>query len=111
MRRFGQVIGIDPAHIDDYIDHHQNVFPEVLAALTAAEVRNYSIFLDTDLNLLFAYMEYHGPDAEFEDRMAEVGRVSTESGWWALTGAMQRPLESRSADEWWKNMREVFHLD
>ena len=36
--------------------------PEVLAVITKANIRNYSIFLREPENILFAYWEYHGSD-------------------------------------------------
>ena len=31
--------------------------------------------------------------------------------WWELTIPCQKPLENKSAEDWWANMEEVFHLD
>jgi L-rhamnose mutarotase len=51
-RRFGQVIGVHPEHRQEYLRLHAAVWPEVEAALTRANVRNYTIFIHDDL--LFA---------------------------------------------------------
>ena len=60
---------------------------------------------------LFAYYEYHGPDEEYDERMAKLAQVSRDSGWWDLTEAMQQPLETRQPGEWWARMAMVFHQD
>eukprot|EP01034_Spumella_vulgaris_P034151 gene34151-42109_t len=68
MERMGMVIGIDPGKIDQYKALHAAVWPQVLATLAAANVRNYTIFLREPENLLFAYWEYHGSDFDADMR-------------------------------------------
>lgn len=109
MRRFGQVIGLKPEAEEEYKRIHVKIWPEVEAAIREAGIRNYSIFLKD--GMLFGYYEYHGPDEEFDARMAQLSKVSRESGWWDITEAMQQPLETRAPGEWWANMQEVFHQD
>ena len=95
MQRIGQVIGIDPAQIDEYKRLHAAVWPEVLARITACNIRNYSIFLRQPENLMFAYFEYHGTD--FAADMAAMAADPATQEWWKLCMPMQRPLDSRSA--------------
>lgn len=109
MRRFGQVIRLRPEAEEEYKKIHVKIWPEIEEAIHEAGIRNYSIFLKD--GLLFAYYEYHGPEAEFESRMAKLGKVSSESGWWTITEAMQQPLDTRKEGEWWANAEEVFHQD
>ena len=109
MRRFGQVIRLRPEVEEEYRRIHVKIWPEVEAAIREAGIRNYSIYLKD--GILFAYYEYHGPEEEFEARMAELARVSRESGWWDITEPMQEPLETRQPGEWWAGMDEVFHQD
>ena len=49
MKRFGQIIGVDPERIDEYAEHHNNIWPEIVQALRVAEISNYSIFFHDDL--------------------------------------------------------------
>lgn len=109
MQRMGMVIGIDPARIAEYKRLHAAVWPEVLAAIAKANVKNYSIFLREPENLMFGYWEYHGQD--FAADMATIAADHKTKEWWALCGPMQRPLESRAPGEWWAMMEEVFHFD
>lgn len=110
MKHFGEVIGVDREQIDEYERVHDAIYPEVREALQSAGIQNFNIFVDRDLGLLFAYYEYDGPDDEFDVRMADVAEISRSSGWWPLTGAMQRPLDTREPGQWWKPMRRVFHM-
>jgi L-rhamnose mutarotase len=109
MRRFGQVIRLRPAEEAEYKRIHVKIWPEIEEAIREAGIRNYSIYLKN--GLLFAYFEYHGPDDEYDARMARLAEVSRSSGWWDLTEPMQQPLPGRSAAEWWAGMEEVFHQD
>jgi L-rhamnose mutarotase len=109
MRRFGQVIRVRPEAEAEYRKIHVKIWPVIEEAIAEAGIRNYSIFLKD--GMLFAYFEYHGPDAEYEARMARLAQASRESGWWDLTESMQEPLETRQPGEWWANMEEVFRQD
>ena len=107
MRRFGQVIGVKPDRTDEYERLHAETWPGVLAAIRAANIRNYSIFRHG--SQLFAYFEYVGED--FAADMATMAADPTVIGWWKLTDAMQDPLPDREPGSWWKTIPEVFHTD
>ena len=58
--------------IDEYRRAHANVWPEALAAITAAGIRNYSLYLFE--NRVFAYYECDEPD---EAARVEAGAEAT----------------------------------
>ena len=107
MKRFGFVIRVERGEIERYREYHRNVWPEVLAAIRRANIRNYSIFLKDDL--LFGYYEYHGPDHALD--MARIASDPKIQEWWSIMMPMQRPLDGRKTGEWWAEMDEVFHFD
>ena len=107
LRRFGQVIGVRPDRIEEYERLHAETWPGVLAAIQAANIRNYSIFRHG--TQLFAYFEYVGDD--FAADMAAMAADPTVIEWWKLTDAMQEPLPDREPATWWKTIPEVFHTD
>ena len=107
MRRFGQVIGVDPESFERYKEYHAAVWPEILGMIKACNISNYSIYHKD--NTLFAYMEYTGID--FAADMAKMAADPKTQEWWAVMEPMQRPVATRSAGEWWANMEEVFHLE
>ncbi|TNF46318.1 MAG: L-rhamnose mutarotase [Bacteroidetes bacterium] len=107
MKRFGQIIGVDPGSFERYREYHADVWPEVLKTITECNIRNYSIFHKD--GLLFAYFEYIGED--FAADMARMAADPATQKWWAIMEPMQRPVENRKEGEWWANMEEVFHLD
>ena len=76
------VLHVRPDKIDDYIKAHKEVWPEMLAALRGAGIRNYSIFRNgnemfgyfesDDLEAAAAYMEAQEVNARWQDTMAEL---------------------------------------
>ena len=106
MQRMGHVVGIRPESFEEYERIHADVWPEVLAALTAANVHNYSIFRYGEL--LFAYWEYTGHD--FPADMAAISADPVSQKWNALTSQMQRPPEGAAPGVLWLPIPEVFHL-
>lgn len=107
MKRYGQVIRLDPRQKEMYVNHHKACWPEVLQTIKECNIRNYSIFLRGDL--LFSYFEYHGQD--FAGDMKMMAADPATQKWWKLVGKAQIPLEDRKEGEWWAEMEEVFHTD
>ena len=109
VQRMGMVITVKPEKLEEYKRLHANPWPELNAALSAANIRNYSIFLREPENIMFAYFEYHGTD--YEADMARMAADPKTQEWWAVCGPLQRPLDTRAKGEWWAGMEEVFHVD
>ncbi len=109
MQRMGLCIGLKPETIPAYRELHAAVWPDVLAVITKANIRNYSIFLREPENILFAYWEYHGSD--FAADAAEMAKDPAMQKWWTICDPMQEPLQTRGEGEWWAQMVEVFHHD
>ena len=107
MKRYGHVLKLKPEATASYKKYHEEVWPEVLAAISRCNIRNYSIYLKDDL--LFAYFEYHGSD--YRADMAKIAADAKTKEWWAIMMPMQEPLSSRAEGEWWAAMEEVFHTD
>jgi L-rhamnose mutarotase len=106
MQRIGMVIGVKPEKIEEYKRLHAAVWPEVLARISACNIRNYSIFLKEPENLLFSFFEYHGTD--YTGDMAKMAADPKTQEWWAVCMPCQAPLDTRKEGEWWANMEEVF---
>lgn len=107
MKRIAMVIGVKPEMLDEYRRLHADPFPGVLAALKAANVSNYSIFLKG--TTLFGYLEHTGDD--YAADMAKVAADPETRRWWTFTDPCQTPWPDRAPGEWWAAMEEVFHLD
>lgn len=109
MQRMAMMIGLRPENMAEYRALHAEVWPQVLARISASNIRNYSIFLRQPENVMFGYWEYHGSDFAADSAAIAADPVTQER--WKLCGPMQVPLDTRAEGEWWAAMEEVFHLD
>ncbi|HEX4155158.1 MAG TPA: L-rhamnose mutarotase [Acidobacteriaceae bacterium] len=107
MRRYCQLIGLRPEVRDEYIRHHADVWPTVLATIEACNIRNYSIYLYNDF--LIAYFEYHGTD--YKADMRRMAADPETQRWWAIMDPMQQPPPGVSTGHRWLEITEVFHFD
>jgi L-rhamnose mutarotase len=105
--RRAQVIRLRPEHREEYLRLHRDVWPEVLATITACNIRNYSIYLHGDL--LISYYEYIGEDHEAD--MARMAADPATQRWWQLTDPCQEQVPGAQPGEWWTVLPEVFHAD
>jgi L-rhamnose mutarotase len=108
-QRMGMCIGLKADKVAEYKQLHAAVWPEILARISACNIRNYSIFLREPENILFGYWDYVGTD--FVADMAAMAADPATKKWWALCMPCQSPLSTRADGEWWASMEEVFHLD
>jgi len=107
VKRYGQLIGLKPEAYEKYVDHHSNVWPQVLKTIYDCNIRNYTIFFKD--NMLFAYFEYIGEDLDAD--MAKMAADPVTQDWWAIMKPLQQPIATRQEGERWADMREVFHTD
>ena len=109
VQRMGMVIGVKADKLDEYKRLHASPWPEMNAALSAANIRNYSIYLREPEMLLFGYWEYAGTD--YAADMALLGERAITKQWLALTDPCQAPLKTAAPGEWWCTIPEIYHLD
>jgi L-rhamnose mutarotase len=79
-QRSAFVLHVRPDRIDEYVQAHAEVWPEMLQALRSAGIRNYSIFRAgtdvfgyfeaDDLEAAAAYMDAQEVSTRWQDRMA-----------------------------------------
>ena len=84
MERMAQIIKLKPEVIPEYKRIHAAVWPEILAAISRSNIRNYTIFLKEPENILFAYWEYHGTD--FAADMEKIKKAPGMQEWWERAG-------------------------
>ena len=51
---------LKPGFEEEYARRHAAIWPELRRRIAESGVRNYSIFLDKDTNILFGYQEVEG---------------------------------------------------
>lgn len=107
MQRVGSLIGVRPEAIPEYKGLHAAVWPDILAMISACNIRNYSIFLKEPENLMFIYFEYYG--ADFAADMAKMAADQKTQEWWSVCGLLQEPLDTRKPANGGSRWKEVFH--
>jgi L-rhamnose mutarotase len=101
-QRTAFVLRVRPDKIEEYVEAHRDVWPEMLDALRGAGIRNYTIFRDG--NQLFGYFE--ADDLAAAQQYLVQQDVSTR---WQ--DAMAHFLEERVPDDGPPSLQEVFRLD
>jgi L-rhamnose mutarotase len=104
-KRYGSVIKVKPEKLEYYKELHANPWPQVLATITASNIRNYVIYYRD--GYLFSSYEYWGDDFEADMKKMAADPVTQE--WWKETGPCQEPIETAKEGEWWARMEEVFY--
>jgi L-rhamnose mutarotase len=96
------VLRVRPDRIDEYVEAHRDVWPEMLDALRGAGIRNYTIFRAG--NEVFGYFEADELDAAG----AYLAEQEVCTRW---QDAMAELLEERVPEEGPPPLEEVFRLD
>ena len=101
-QRQGFVLRVKPDRLDDYVEAHRRVWPEMLQALRDAGIRNYTIFRGG--NEMFGYFEAD----DLERAAAYLASQSVSTRW---QDAMADLLEDRVSDAGPEPLDEIFRLD
>lgn len=104
MKRFLTITKVKPEKYDEYIEIHNNIFPEVVAASHECNTRNFTIF--NFGYYLVNYSEYIGVD--YEKDMLKKSQMPAIIKWKKLTSACLEPV---SPDHAALFLNEVFHCD
>ena len=106
MTRVGFTLQVRKERLDEYRALHQQVWPEMLIALTAAGWHNYSLFVRSD-GLLFGYLETPGTFAEAQAKMAG---LEVNARWQRLMAPFFELPGDTKADESMTALEPVFYL-
>jgi L-rhamnose mutarotase len=105
MQRIAFIINLEPgADPVEYKRRHDEIWPEMLAALRAAGIQNYSIFRDG--SKLFAYLEVD----DFERMRVALAQDATNARWQEyMRGMISFDLDP--ATDFPRLLPEMFHMD
>jgi L-rhamnose mutarotase len=101
-QRSAFVLKVKRQKIDEYIEAHRDVWPEMLKALRDAGIRNYTIFRSGDE--VFGYFE----SDDLEHASAYMATQAVSARW---QDSMAEFLEERVPDAGPPALPEVFRLD
>ena len=95
---------VDPVHLDEYIERHRSVWPQMLRALHETGWRNYSLFADA-AGMIIGYLETEDYEA------AQQGMELTEIN--AAWQDSMSPLFAAggSFDSGPERLQEIFNLN
>ena len=100
MKRVGFVLKVKSDKIEEYKQHHQQVWPEMLDALRRNGWHNYSLFMKAD-GTLFGYFE---AAEDFEAALAGMAKEEVNAKWQNFMAPYFEALEASQPD---KSMQET----
>ncbi len=106
MQRVCFLLRVKKDRLDEYKRRHEQVWPEMLAALRETGWHNYSLFLRDD-GLLVGYVET--PD--FQKALAGMAATAINDKWQREMGELFEQLQGQRPDQAMFTLAEVFHLD
>ena len=105
MRRVCFLLKVRADRLEEYRRDHDEVWPEMLEALSRHGWTNYSLFLRDD-GLLIGYVET--PD--WEAALAGMANEPVNARWQSAMKDYFESLEGVNPDEAMRPLEEVFHL-
>ncbi len=105
MQRVAFRLWVKPERLEEYKRLHREVWPELLADMRAASIRNYSIFADGPE--LFGYLECD----DWAAASAALARSDANRRWQEfMTGYLATPVDP-DASQPLRLLEEVFRMD
>lgn len=104
MEQIAFLMRLKPGNTAEYRKRHDEIWPELKAALTAAGIRDYSIFLDESTLNLFAVLRLR-PDNTRETLPA----LPIMRRWWDYMADLMLVDETNKPIE--RALLPVFHMD
>lgn len=110
MKTYAQALDLkdDPTLIQEYVRYHEQVWPEVVAALRSIGIKRMKIFLQGTRLFMF----YEAPDDFVPERDYQAYAADAKCrAWDALMRGYQRRVPGAGRGEWWEPMDLVFDLE
>jgi L-rhamnose mutarotase len=104
MIRKAFLMHVNPDAHNEYERRHKPIWNGLAKELTDHGVSNYSIFIESETNQLFAYAEI-----ESEEKWLEIADTDACRRWWDFMKDVMPTNEDNSPVS--TDLREVFHLD
>ncbi len=105
MNRYCFCLQVKPDRLDEYVERHRDVWPDMQAALRDSGWHNYSLFLRDD-GLLIGYVEAN----DLEAAQQAMAATEVNERWQAQMTDYFTGIDGRPPDESFLLLREIFHL-
>lgn len=107
MKRIAFLLKVQPEKLEEYKEHHKDVWPEMLDALRRNGWHNYTIF-STSEGQLFGYFET--PES-FQEALTRMEREEVNERWQTLMAPYFENIGGQHPDKGMVELEEIFHLD
>lgn len=104
MKRAGFAMQLKPGNEAEYKRRHDEIWPELVAELQRAGVRDYTIYLDPRTHTLYASQKV--TEHNTADRLAEQEIVQK---WWAYMADLMETNPDNSPKVY--DLAEMFYMD
>lgn len=104
MKRLAFKMKLKPGFAAEYEKRHNQIWPELKKLLYDSGVRDYSIYLDKETNILFAMQKVVG-DSGSQD----LGQTEIVKKWWKYMADIMETNPDNSPVS--IPLQEVFHID
>ncbi|WP_030622993.1 L-rhamnose mutarotase [Streptomyces sclerotialus] len=105
MQRVCFLLKVRSDRLEEYRRRHEEVWPDMLAALTASGWHNYSLFLRED-GLLVGYLETE----DFAAAQRAMQATEVNARWQHEMAGFFEDLDGGGPDQAMRPLTEVFHL-
>jgi L-rhamnose mutarotase len=102
--RFAFKMKLKPGFEEEYKKRHHALWPELIDLLKRSGIRDYSIFLDRETNILFAVQTIEGTAGS-----QDLGHNEFVKKWWAYMADIMETNPDNSPVS--QSLPEVFHLE
>ncbi|MCS7004180.1 MAG: L-rhamnose mutarotase [Cytophagales bacterium] len=109
MKRFCLALDLqeDTSLIEEYISHHQHVWPEIIDGIRQVGIQDMQIYRTG--NRMFMIIETPD-DFDFEKQMSLLATLPRQQEWETLMWKYQKPLPHAKQGEKWVLMEKIFQL-
>jgi L-rhamnose mutarotase len=104
MKRVAFKMQLNEGQKKAYIKRHDEIWPELKQLLKEAGVSEYSIFLDEETNILFAFQKVSS-----EGGSQDLGQTEVVQKWWKFMSDIMETNPDNSPVA--VSLEEVFYLD
>ena len=103
MKRIGFKMKLFPGQEKEYKKRHDELWPEMQKLLKENGANNFSIFLDKETNILFAYLE-----ADDFSKLDDLPNHPVQKKWWAYMKDIMETNDDNSPSR--VDLEQMFHL-
>ena len=104
MKRMAFKMYLNEGQKEVYKKRHGEIWPELKALLKESGVSEYSIFLDEETNILFAFQKVSG-----EEGSQDLGKTAVVQKWWAYMADIMKTNPDNSPVS--VELDEVFYME